>query len=597
MLMKWAAAAMLALSSLCAHAQADPGATYRNPLALRLPGGEVAQNCADPALLRERGTAAPSWYLFCTMDPISATERDGQGWKFHMMPVYRSPDLVHWDFVGDAFDARPATAGKEAGLWAPEPVYFNGQYYLYFTITDVADALSPEPGCKNDSAIGVATSASPAGPWKASPDLVVAPRRAAKGCEFHWTFDPEVVVTGEGDKFLYYGSYGGGIFVQRLTEDGMGTAGEPVRVGAAGRYEGAEVVRHGDAWYLFASATNCCNGPLTGYAVFVGRATRPEGPFLDRLGNDMAHPRVGGTPLLVQNGNRWVGSGHNTVFQDEAGQWWTIYHAVDRHQPYFSVKDRLTRRLALLDRIDWIDGWPVAARGHGPSDEELAAPAVRQGRASPPQVAATRPVAARLLWSEAFRDARLPRGWRWHRPRAAGEWSAARRLVLATQKADLHQDTNTASLLLHALPARGDYRIEMRMQLDAPDDCCAEPVQAGLVVWADDDRYVKLVELAQQGLRQIEFAKEQVPAEPGYARYGNTVVGTPGASTWLRLDVQREGAEERYTAYSSQDGRNWVGGAAWTHQLGSQPRLGLVAMGGSGYRATIERVAVYALPH
>lgn len=33
------------------------------------------------------------------------------------------------------------------------------------------------------------------------------------------------------------------------------------------------------------------------------------------------------------------------------------------------------------------------------------------------------------------------------------------------------------------------------------------------------------------------------------------------------------------------DGTHWVHGATWDHQLGSQARLGLVAMGGSGFVA------------
>jgi arabinan endo-1,5-alpha-L-arabinosidase len=111
----------------------------------------------------------------------------------------------------------------------------------------------------------------------------------------------------------------------------------------------------------------------------------------------------------------------------------------------------------------------------------------------------------------------------------------------------------------------------------------------------DDDNYVKLVELAHGGLHQVEFAKEMAPVPPDYPRYGNTVVGTPGATTWLRLDVHRSGDGETYTAYSSRDGRTWTGGAVWTHRLGADVRLGLVAMGGAGRRAVFGRVSVAQL--
>jgi arabinan endo-1,5-alpha-L-arabinosidase len=580
---------------VAAHAGAQP-ATYRNPLPLYLADGSLAESCADPAVLRDRTTANPVWYLYCTTDPVSHKERGGGKWRFRLMPVYRSSDLVNWYHVRDAFPRRPqGLAARRAGLWAPEAVYMNGSYYLYFTITDVPDAISPEKRCESDSAIGVAVSASPSGPWKPASRLVVPPRRAGSGCNFHWTYDPDVAVDGEGDHWLYYGSYGGGIYVQRLSPDGLSLTGDAVRIAAANRYEGAEVVRHGPWWYLFASSTNCCNGPLTGYALYVGRAKGPEGPFLDREGNDMAAARAGGTPLLAQNGNRWVGAGHNTVFQDAAGQWWTLYHAVDRNRPFFSARDQLTRRPLLLDRIDWVDGWPVVAGGAGPSDAPQPAPAVRAGPPAPSPAHSVPSPASVTLWSDDFSRERLDARWSWLRPAAAGSWAAGQPgLRMATTETDLYVDTDTAAVLATPLPP-GDVRIEARLRLDAPLECCAKPVQAGMVVLRDDDNYVKLVELAHDGLRQVEFGKEEAPVPPAYPRYGNTVVGTPGEWTWLRLDVRRGEEEERYTAWSSQDGKTWVGGGTWTHKLGANARLGLVAMGGAGHAVTFGQVRLSRL--
>jgi arabinan endo-1,5-alpha-L-arabinosidase len=165
---------------------------------------------------------------------------------------------------------------------------------------------------------------------------------------------------------------------------------------------------------------------------------------------------------------------------------------------------------------------------------------------------------------------------------------------MATRESDLHVDTNNAAVLATPLP-EGDLRIVARIRLDAPLDCCERPVQAGLVVMRDDDNYVKLVELAHDGLRQVEFGKELAPVERGYPRYGNTVAGTPGEWTWLRIDIRREGREERYTAWSMGDGGNWVGGGTWTHRLGSKARLGLVAMGGAGHAVTFGEVRVERL--
>src|SRR5215210_1748325 len=95
-----------------------------------------------------------------------------------------------------------------------------------------------------------------------------------------------------------------------------------------------------------------------------------------------------------------------------------------------------------------------------------------------------------------------------------------------------------------------------------------------------------------------EWAKESpTPLTPAPAsqRYGNTVVGPPGRTTWLRI-VRRatRGGEDRYTAYTSRDGRTWVRGGTWTHTLRS-PRIALAAMGGTGHTAAYDYVRVYRL--
>jgi arabinan endo-1,5-alpha-L-arabinosidase len=89
---------------------------------------------------------------------------------------------------------------------------------------------------------------------------------------------------------------------------------------------------------------------------------------------------------------------------------------------------------------------------------------------------------------------------------------------------------------------------------------------------------VKLAHVAIWETRQTEWAKEvPEPVTPLGQRYGNTVIGPPGPTTWLR--IVRRG--DRYTGYSSNDGRRWVRGGTWTHDLPGA-RLALFAMGGPG---------------
>jgi len=64
-----------ALAVTCAVMAEAPAGTYGNPLTVLLANGEPAQNCADPAVLRDPHADKPTWYLYCTSDPVSKNER------------------------------------------------------------------------------------------------------------------------------------------------------------------------------------------------------------------------------------------------------------------------------------------------------------------------------------------------------------------------------------------------------------------------------------------------------------------------------------------------------------------------------------------
>ena len=499
--------------------------------------------------------------------------------------------------MGDAFTTRPDWLDPTSGLWAPEIDFFDGLYYLYYTVPDVADSVSGEPGCHGDSAIGVATSTSPIGPWVDSGGPVVEPRRGGGGCNFLWTFDPEVV-QDDDQKYIFFGSYYGGIAARELSADGLRSDPESqIQITIPNRYEGAEVVEHDGFWYLFVSATNCCNGPLTGYSVFVGRSENVLGPYLDREGVSLLQGEVGGTPVLSMNGNRWVGPGHNSVFQDFDGQWWTVYHAVDRNDPYFEGAVGFTKRPVLLDALDWIDGWPTVRGGFWASDNPEPVPAAQPNTQTQYHLKLLSPdEPGKLLetFSDEFNGA-LGAQWNWVREPASGTFISTESFNFDTQAADLFVDSNNASVLIESAP-NGNYVVETRVRVSVPPEgCCFNYVQAGLVIYGDDDNYIKLVEVSIWETRQTEFAKELFPVPNGYPRYGNTVVSAPGEWTYLRIVKRNKAGEELYTAYTSRDGTHWERGGTWTHELGSNASIGLVSMGGSGFTANFDYVRVYRL--
>ncbi|HEX6292184.1 MAG TPA: family 43 glycosylhydrolase [Herpetosiphonaceae bacterium] len=583
--------------------------TYTNPLPVQIPGDGLVESCADPSVIRGQQPGDTYWYMYCTTDPLNDEDKTGDNFNFHKIPMLRSLDLVNWTYMGDAFAAVPSWGEPTAGVWAPEIDYFNGKYYLYYGITDVKTEVSGEPNCGGDNAIGVATSSSPLGPWDDIGRPVVEPRRNGPGCNFFWTFDPEVIVAepvdeySEPQKYIYYGSYYGGIQVRMLSADGFTAPAESaVQVTIANRYEGAEVVRHDDYYYLFVSASNCCNGPQTGYSVYAGRAASPTGPFVDREGVSLLAGRVGGTPVLSLNGNRWVGPGHNTVFTDFEGQDWTIYHAIDQNDPYFAGTDNFTKRPVLLDALDWIDGWPTVRGGHWISDTPQPAPAAQPGDTTAyrtPPAPMDEPGPLLEAFSDEFNGASLSPRWSWVREPAADQFGlTGESFRFETQGADLYQTNNSASVLTEAAPS-GNYVVETRVRLSLPaEGCCFNYVQAGLVIYGDDDRYLKLVHASIWETRQTEFAREYVDVSKG-PFYGSTLIGPPDEWTYLRIVKRTHAGAEHYTAYTKRDapGAQWVRGGTWTHSLGTSARIGLVSMGGTGFTANFDYVRVYQLVH
>jgi arabinan endo-1,5-alpha-L-arabinosidase len=163
-------------------------------------------------------------------------------------------------------------------------------------------------------------------------------------------------------------------------------------------------------------------------------------------------------------------------------------------------------------------------------------------------------------------------------------------LRMDTQAADLFEGSNNASVLIGATP-KHDFIVETRVKLDLPaEGCCFNYVQAGLVIYEDDDNFIKLVHVSIWETRQTEFAKEQFPVNEGYPRYGNTVIAAPGEWTWLRIARHACGQEECYTGYTSRDGATWTRGGTWAHALGDGAKIGLVAMGGGGFEASFDYV-------
>ena len=409
-------------------------ATYENPVSR-----SFADTFADPSIIEAKDGW---WYAYSTADPLRAGDEPG------VMHIARTRDFVDWQYQGTVFDDtnRPTWATATSGLWAPDIRYVDGRYVLYYTVTDTTlnPPCDPKTPC-DDSAIGVATSSSPVGPWTPSDEPVIGPRTRPPSppgsTDFLWTFDPSGFTDVDGKRYLYFGSYNGGVYVSRVSEDGLTAVGEPTMVAIDNKFEGSYVVRHGSWYYLMASSANCCAGPTTGYSVFSGRSRSPMGPFVDEDGIGLTDSRAGGTILVTQNGNRWIGAGHHAIATDHAGRDFLVYHALDRNKPWLEEPFGVNRRPMLLDRIDWVDGWPRTRAGAGPSDSPQPAPVTGSDLGLRPADPAAR-------------------GFRGLRPGPADAQAGATGLVRGT--ATTTRDVEGPSVRLR-LDVRGDHPLEVRL--------------------------------------------------------------------------------------------------------------------------------------
>lgn len=569
--------------------------TYTNPLTLNVTGSQKAVSCADPAIYKDQNGGVNTWYLYCTSDALYAGDPNP-----HYINIFKSSDLANWAYVGNAFTGLPSWANVSgASLWAPAIKYFNGQYYLYY----VASASGLAGGA---SAIGVGTGTSPAGPFVDSGTPVVEPEVATNCCggAYRSTLDPDEIQDSSGQRWILFGSFTGGLFVRKLSADGLTSdKTSEVQVAMDNRYEGGNWWLHNGYYYLFASSTNCCNGPLSGYGVFVGRATTPAGPYLDAQGVSMTATNVGGTPALRMNGNSVIGPGGNVVFADESGQTYILYHGILSGSPYYAGNVGYTARPGFIDAIDWVNGWPVTRGGFGPSDQAAPQPLpVAQPGGTSSYVTATAsqdvPVTKIAALSDGFTSTTLSTQWSFVHG-APNYTLAGSGYQVQTVNYDTTNAMTHVPLLAESAPA-GDYMVETELSIDLPvTGAGVDYAQAGILLYGDDSNYVRLDAYSNSDTRQVEFIKAETPPASGYPTWGATNLGPPALTTqvnvWLRIERRNVNGQQNYTAYSSADGVTWIQGGTWVHNLGSSEKICLYAGNRQGYTAKFSYVTVSTL--
>ena len=314
---------------VCLSAQLNAQAPYANPVI-----GDpqhVEHEIADPFVLKWNG----EYYLYTSGDPITA---------------YQSTDLIHWSAIGPVLQSSDKPeAWNQADVWAPEVVYRNGKFYMYYTASRKSDDWRVGEMARR---IGVATSVSPRGPFVDSGEPVT-PGWGIDGTVFR---DPD-----GGAEYLFY-SYlyeprlpGAGIVADRLTS-WKTVAGKPSNITRGSeawedkdgdpnngslRYtnEAPTVTKHHGRYYMMYSGGSW-DLPTYSLAYATSDVT-PEGGLAGAGWHKIIPPILRSTPLVDAPGHNSLVKAPNNV--DDI----CVYHA--RALPFLDPWNRLP----FVDRLYW----------------------------------------------------------------------------------------------------------------------------------------------------------------------------------------------------------------------------------------------------
>lgn len=296
----------------------SPKPPYQNPV--------IGFDCPDPGVLASSDLEPEGYVAVCT------------GGRF---PIRRSRSLVTWEDAGAQIlpDGKPAWAANGNRNWAPEIHRVGDHYVAYYTTVNGSNVLS----------IGAASADGPLGPWTHQAGPLV---QHSSG-----VIDATYFEDDDGSRWLIYKIDGNAhgqptpILARQLEADGLSfapgsTAVELLRNNAntweGGVVEAQWIVKRDGVYYMFYSGNVYDHRYRTG----VARSNQLLGPYEKH-----------GPPILANN-ERWVGPGHGSIVTT-GGMDYFVYHAWTNAGNGTNTGGRNV----LVDRIQWVDGWPVIHDG------------------------------------------------------------------------------------------------------------------------------------------------------------------------------------------------------------------------------------------
>src|SRR5688572_8159082 len=246
----------------------------------------------DPSALIKDGSR---YWMFTTGNGIyAAYSTDLIQWTSGPKTVFPIGTWPSW--------INSAVPGFGGNFWAPDCIYMNGKYYLYYSCSTFGSSRS---------AIGVATS----------------PTLDQNSSSYVWTdlgmvvssavstdinaIDPALFMDSNGKVYMSYGSFSGGLGVVEIDPaTGKKKSGASVVKVAGGNgadWEAPYIVKEGSYYYLFANRGFCCRGASSTYYIVVGRSSSPTGPYVDKSNVNLNN---GGGSTVLGTSGRFIGPGH-----------------------------------------------------------------------------------------------------------------------------------------------------------------------------------------------------------------------------------------------------------------------------------------------
>ncbi|GFZ32315.1 beta-xylosidase [Clostridium zeae] len=269
----------------------------------------------------------------------------------------KSADMITWETIGKVVENPPKESiewVEDTGIWAPDIIKVGDEYRLY---------CSNSTWGVRQSCIFLAVADNAEGPFiprgcvlKTSEDMPVN------------AIDANLIIDEEAEEqYMVYGSFWGGCHIIKLdtetglaSEEGIGKciARRPKWFDSS--IEGPYIKYNPDTgyYYLFVSY-----GSLkSDYNIRVGRSKDVIGPYYDTNGRDMTdlddyNNEIGymiACGYHFNDGQGYMGPGHNSVLRDFDNQWYLICH-IREH-------DFKTPQISTMHvyKMFWTpDGWPV----------------------------------------------------------------------------------------------------------------------------------------------------------------------------------------------------------------------------------------------